>query len=31
MPIALYALALAAFAYVWHLAVCRYDWPARWW
>jgi len=25
------ALALAAFAYFWHLAVRRFDWPTRWW
>lgn len=31
VPVAAGALALAAFAYVWHLAVRRYDWPARWW
>ena len=31
VPVAAGALALALFAYVWHLAVRRFDWPARWW
>jgi len=31
IPVAAGALALAAFAYVWHLAVRRFDWPTRWW
>lgn len=31
MPVAVGAFALALFAYVWHLAVRRYDWPTRWW
>lgn len=31
LPVAMGALALAMFAYVWHLAVRRYDWPQRWW
>jgi CBS-domain-containing membrane protein len=31
IPVAAGALALALFAYVWHLAVRRYDWPTRWW
>lgn len=31
VPVAAGALTLAAFAYIWHLAVRRYDWPHRWW
>ncbi len=31
LPVAAGALALAMFAYVWHLAVRRFDWPVRWW
>jgi CBS-domain-containing membrane protein len=31
VPVAAGALALAAFAYAWHLAVRRFDWPTRWW
>lgn len=31
VPVAAGALALAGFAFVWHLAVRRFDWPARWW
>ena len=31
IPVAVGALALALFAYVWHLAVRRFDWPTRWW
>ena len=31
VPVATGALALAAFAYAWHLAVRRFDWPTRWW
>lgn len=31
LPVAAGALALAAFAYAWHLAVRRFDWPTRWW
>jgi CBS-domain-containing membrane protein len=32
MPVALGAVMLVAFAYAWHLAVRRFDWPtARWW
>ena len=31
MPVALGALMLAVFAYAWHLAVRRFDWPVRWW
>jgi CBS-domain-containing membrane protein len=31
MPVALGALMLAVFAYAWHLAVRRFDWPSRWW
>jgi CBS-domain-containing membrane protein len=30
VPVAAGALALALFAYVWHLAVRRFDWPTRW-
>jgi len=31
VPVAAGAVALAAFAYAWHLAVRRFDWPTRWW
>jgi len=31
VPVAVGALALAAFAYAWHLAVRRFDWPTHWW
>jgi CBS-domain-containing membrane protein len=31
LPVAAGALMLAAFAYAWHLAVRRFDWPTRWW
>ena len=31
VPVAAGALALALFAYCWHLAVRRFDWPTRWW
>jgi CBS-domain-containing membrane protein len=31
VPVAAGALALAAFAYAWHLVVRRFDWPTRWW
>ncbi|MFN3657620.1 MAG: HPP family protein [Pseudolabrys sp.] len=31
MPVAAGAFALAGFAFLWHLAVRRYDWPTRWW
>jgi CBS-domain-containing membrane protein len=31
VPVATGALLLAAFAYAWHLAVRRFDWPTRWW
>jgi CBS-domain-containing membrane protein len=31
VPVAAGAVLLAAFAYVWHLAVRRYNWPVRWW
>ena len=31
VPVAAGAVALALFAYVWHLAVRQFDWPARWW
>jgi CBS-domain-containing membrane protein len=31
LPVAAGALMLAMFAYVWHLAVRRYDWPRSWW
>jgi len=31
VPVAVGALALAAFAYAWHLGVRRFDWPTRWW
>jgi CBS-domain-containing membrane protein len=31
LPVAVGALMLAAFAYAWHLALRRFDWPTRWW
>ena len=31
VPVAAGALALALFAYAWHLAVRRFKWPTRWW
>ena len=31
VPVACGAVALAAFAYVWHLLVRRFRWPVRWW
>lgn len=31
VPVAAGALLLAAFAYAWHLAVRRFNWPTRWW
>ena len=31
VPVAAGALSLAMFAYIWHLAVRRFDWPTRWW
>jgi len=31
VPVAAGALALAAFAYAWHLAVRRFNWPTHWW
>jgi CBS-domain-containing membrane protein len=31
VPVAAGALLLAAFAYAWHLAVRRFNWPMRWW
>lgn len=31
VPVAVGALALALFAFVWHVAVRRYNWPTRWW
>jgi CBS-domain-containing membrane protein len=31
LPVAAGALMLAVFAYAWHLAVRRFDWPTRWW
>ncbi len=31
VPVAVGALALALFAYAWHLAVRRFNWPTRWW
>ncbi|RAI42719.1 HPP family protein [Rhodoplanes roseus] len=30
-PVGAGAVMLALFAFVWHLAVRRYDWPHRWW
>ncbi|MFD2181209.1 HPP family protein [Rhodoplanes azumiensis] len=30
-PVGAGAVLLALFAFVWHLAVRRYDWPHRWW
>jgi len=31
VPVAVGALALAAFAFAWHLAVRRFNWPTHWW
>lgn len=31
MPVAVGAVALALFAFFWHMAVRRFDWPVRWW
>ncbi len=31
VPVALGAVVLALFAFVWHLLVRRYAWPKRWW
>ena len=31
VPVAVGAVALAAFAYGWHLLVRRFDWPTHWW
>ena len=31
VPVAAGALTLALFAFVWHLAVRRFNWPTRWW
>ncbi len=31
VPVAAGAVLLAVFAYAWHLAVRRFDWPTRWW
>ena len=31
VPVLPGALLLAAFAFAWHLAVRRFDWPTRWW
>lgn len=31
VPVGAGAVLLAAFAFVWHLAVRRYAWPTRWW
>jgi hypothetical protein len=31
VPVAAGALALAMFAYVWHLPVRRFNRPTRWW
>ena len=31
VPVGAGALALALFAYVWHLIMRQYRWPARWW
>jgi CBS-domain-containing membrane protein len=31
LPVAAGVLMLAVFAYAWHLAVRRFDWPTRWW
>ncbi len=31
VPVAAGAFLLALFAYGWHLAVRRFDWPTRWW
>ena len=31
VPVAVGAVQLALFAFVWHLLVRRYSWPTRWW
>ena len=31
VPVAAGAVALTAFAYIWHLAMRRFNWPTRWW
>ena len=31
VPVAAGAVLLAAFAFAWHLAVRRFNWPTRWW
>ena len=31
VPVAAGAVALALFAFAWHLAVRRFNWPTRWW
>lgn len=31
VPVALGAALLALFAFIWHLLIRRYSWPARWW
>jgi CBS-domain-containing membrane protein len=31
VPVAIGALSLAMFAFVWHLLVRRFNWPTRWW
>jgi CBS-domain-containing membrane protein len=31
VPVAAGAVLLALFAYAWHLAVRRFDWPVSWW
>jgi CBS-domain-containing membrane protein len=31
VPVAVGAIMLAVFAYIWHRAVRRYPWPYRWW
>jgi CBS-domain-containing membrane protein len=31
VPVAVGAVLLALFAFIWHLLVRRYSWPTRWW
>jgi len=31
MPWSFLAVPVVAFAFVWHLAVRRFNWPMRWW
>jgi CBS-domain-containing membrane protein len=31
VPVAVGAILLALFAFIWHLLIRRYSWPTRWW